>query len=133
MVGESHLKVKAMPRQKSTRELNRKKARGMGAVHAPGKAHARLSGRTGSSDHWLARVQRAKALKDALAKESTATRIPECPEAAFVAEAYPTLLALTEAEYRDLLKLKGVGPARLRKLRAYLSSRNVLCYWKVPV
>lgn len=126
-------KYRPIHTDRSSRAL-RRSLRGEGGkgVDKP-KSHARLTGRTGSSDHWLGKVQRTNALKATLGRMRTADHMTLCPEAAFVAEEYPTLLALSEAAYSDLLKLKGVGPARLRKLRAYMSKNNVLCQWKVPV
>lgn len=124
--------AKAQKKEKRARAKKRQQARFKGNL-AGIQAHARLTGKTGSADHWLGRVQRAKALKDSLGRMPTAVHVEACPEMAFVTDRYPTMLGLTEAPYEDLLKLKGVGPARLRKLRAYLSKNNVLAYWKVPV
>lgn len=95
--------------------------------------HARLKrGTAGHADHWLAKSRRTKALRATLGAIRTEGMIEQCPEVRFVVGAYPTALALAEAEYADLVKLNGVGPKRLTKIRAYLSKNNVPCSWKVP-
>lgn len=90
---------------------------------------ARAPRRTGSTyERDLARRKVVAALK----RVPTARLVEDCPEIALVADAYPDAYALSTASYKDLLKLRGVGPAKLRKIRGYLSTKNVYCEWKVP-
>jgi len=46
-----------------------------------------------------------------------------------IAERFPNLLSLSKASKKEVLKVPGVGPATLKKMREYFSERSVKVNW----
>lgn len=95
---------------------------------------ARAPGKTGSANHWLARVQAAKAAEEALRKIHTQSLRDACPA---ITEAlafdFPNVWLLSQATYPALSGVKGIGPAKLRIIRDYLEVNDVPVAWEVPI
>jgi ERCC4-type nuclease len=90
--------------------------------------------KSGQGEHWLRTLQKRKELERTmraqLEKIPMASLIKECPEIRLVAADYPNVWALITAELADLMKIKGVGPKKLAKIRYYLTSKNVPTMWR---
>lgn len=91
--------------------------------------------RTGTTPHfrlWMADLK----IKPAL-KAIRLARIAEQHDAARLASSYAmldeggfrTMLDLVQADARDLLAVKGIGPKRLEEVKADLATRNVAVQW----
>jgi len=112
-------------------QMNRADRRRMGARAPQEGPTGRAPTKTGSADHWVHQERKRADIRKALEKVPTRNLVPECPEIAKVAEAFPNVHLLQQAEYRLLIDLPGVGPATLRKIKKYLASRNVWTVWQV--
>jgi hypothetical protein len=126
---EELAKLKAMRRKEKRRRLS---IRHRNIT----KPHARLrSGlRTGTTPHftmWMADL----AMKSALQRTKTlalaeAAKDPQTGAAyAMAARRYRNVFDLSHADEADLLAIKGMGPVRLRALKADLASHNVAVVW----
>lgn len=111
-----------------TNRAARRRAQANG--HNP-QASGRAPGKTGSRTHWVADIKRARALQDAMRALPTAGMVPECPELKLLAPHFPNAWVLATAAIEHLLETPGIGRAKLRKIRAYLSTKNVPCKWRV--
>jgi hypothetical protein len=127
---EELAKIKAMRRKEKRRHLSIRH-------RIITKPHARLrSGiRTGTTPHfamWMADL----AMKSALQRTKTlalaeAAKEPQTGAAyAMAAKAgYRNVFDLSRASEADLLAIRGMGPVRLRTLKADLATNNVAVMW----
>lgn len=114
---------------------NRRLAKMMAKVGRPPRADGWPGGRkwaprrTGQPD-WFKSMKHAADRQRFLIKIPTSSLVPEFKNARQFQDAYPNLWVLSQARYEDLLALPGVGPAKLKDLRAFLSKKNVACKWR---
>ena len=97
------------------------------------RPHARI-GRTSeplTSNHWVQAEKRRTQMRSALQGIKTASLEEQCPELRSLSPSYPNVWVLSQASFKDLMAIKGVGPAKLRKVKRYLASQNVWTAWKV--
>jgi hypothetical protein len=132
---QAALQAKRSPKQKQGDAVlpNRRDRRGRQQQvngHPP-EPTGRAPRTTGSRTHWVADMKRAKAVQDALRKLPTAGLTQDCPDLRLLARDFPNAWVLSQATVEALLAVRGVGPAKLRKIRAYLSRKNVACKWRV--
>jgi hypothetical protein len=98
-------------------------------------ARVRSGIRTGTPKHfrlWMAAIR----MKSALQRKSTAVladHIADVPLATSFAllhgAGFRNVYAVTQADARDLLCIRGIGPKRLEAVKTYLASVNVGVRW----
>lgn len=127
---------KARGKPKSQRQERRAFAGIAGTLGTPEgrRPFARAPGKTGSANHWLARVQAARAAEEALRKILTRDLLEACPAITnALALDFPNVWLLSQATYPALSGVKGIGPAKLRIIRDYLEVNDVPVAWGVPI
>lgn len=88
--------------------------------------------RTTGQPDWFRSMKHAAERQRILSNIKTSSLVAEFKDLRNFQDAYPNVWALSRASYVDLKALPGVGPAKLKALRAYLSSKNVPCAWRIP-
>lgn len=88
--------------------------------------------RTTGQPDWFRSMKHAAERQRILSNIKTSSLVAEFKDLRSFQDAYPNVWALSRASYVDLKALPGVGPAKLKALRAYLSSKNVPCAWRIP-
>lgn len=115
----------------------RKAAKAMAKLGRPGRGDGWPAGpkwaprRTGQPP-WFKSMKFKAERQRLLIKVPTSSMAKDHKNIRLYQDSYPNVWALSQAPYGDLLALPGVGPAKLKELRAFLSSKNVACAWRVP-
>jgi DNA-directed RNA polymerase alpha subunit len=101
----------------------------------PRAGQIRSGAPTGTTPHfkmWMADLNLKRALERTKLKSITAKHTdPVLINAYALLESggFKTVWKLTQADARDLLRVKGIGPAKLEKVKADLAARNVAVRW----
>lgn len=113
-------------RQSITRKLRREGHETPLGYHAP-------RSKTGQPE-WFKQMALHGQFKRVLSKVRVSlwSELPESTRVSLVAGGYDNVWKLSQADYVDLLGLKGIGPATLKKLRAQLVERAVPVTWSAP-
>lgn len=101
--------------------------------------HRRVGRRTGTTPHF-ARWKAEGRIKSLLQRTKTVAVAESLPDKAngvasgfalLAVGGYRNLWQVSQADLADLLAVKGIGPARLKFVESYLSSKGVQLNWTV--
>lgn len=130
---EETKRANAILQERNLRRLQKHAAkRGRPARDAGWPGGRKWYPRTTGQPDWFKSMLFKQERQRLLTKIPTSSLVQEFKGAMSFQDSYPNVWALSQAPYADLLALPGVGPAKLKALRAFLSSKNVACAWRVP-
>lgn len=112
---------------------NRREQRRMRRSHykpASGTGYHKPRSRTGSPDWFRGMKVRAQIKAALIVMPISALHLPEADEVALLQSGVANIWTLSQAKREDLLAVKGIGPAKLKRIRAALVSRSVPVAWK---
>jgi hypothetical protein len=101
-------------------------------VDRSARPHARLGGAKLVKSDTQRQLEERRVMRQYLSRVKTARLIVECPEAKYVASVpgLGNVWQLSQTTRDVLLGIPGMGPARRRKLRAYLVSKQIPVAWE---
>lgn len=91
--------------------------------------HARLGRAKAKTPQFILEAEQRTAVRRFLRKLKITSLTRECPEMKLV-EHFGSVLALASASTEMMKQVRGLGPAKRKKIHDYLSSKNVPVNWK---